>query len=28
VDEDPTKNISTMTKVNFVMKDGLVYKNE
>jgi len=28
VDEDPTKNISTMTKVTFVMKDGVVYKNE
>ncbi len=28
VDEDPTKNISTMTKVKFVMKDGVVYKNE
>ncbi len=28
VDEDPTKNISTMTKVNFVMKDGVVYKGE
>ncbi len=26
VDEDPTKNISTMTKVSFVMKDGVVYK--
>jgi imidazolonepropionase-like amidohydrolase len=28
VDEDPTKNIGTMTKVTFVMKDGVVYKNE
>ncbi len=28
VDEDPTKNIVTMTKVTFVMKDGVVYKNE
>ncbi len=28
VDEDPTKNISTMMKVSFVMKDGVVYKNE
>lgn len=28
VDEDPTKNIATMTKVTFVMKDGVVYKNE
>lgn len=26
VDEDPTKNIATMTKVSFVMKDGVVYK--
>ncbi|MBS1486509.1 MAG: amidohydrolase family protein [Bacteroidetes bacterium] len=28
VDEDPTKNIATMLKVSFVMKDGAVYKNE
>jgi imidazolonepropionase-like amidohydrolase len=28
VDEDPTQNIATMTKVTFVMKDGVVYKNE
>src|SRR6478736_3850450 len=28
VDEDPTKNIATMLKVTFVMKDGVVYKNE
>lgn len=28
VDEDPTKNISTMAKVKFVMKDGVLYKNE
>ncbi len=28
VDEDPTKNIATMTKVTFVMKDGVVYKSE
>lgn len=26
VDEDPTKNISTMENVVFVMKDGVVYK--
>ena len=26
VDEDPTKNINTLTKVIFVMKDGEVYK--
>ena len=26
VDEDPTKNIATMLKVTFVMKDGVVYK--
>ncbi|MBS1951625.1 MAG: Xaa-Pro dipeptidase family enzyme [Cytophagales bacterium] len=26
VDEDPTKNIATMLKVSFVMKDGVVYK--
>jgi imidazolonepropionase-like amidohydrolase len=26
VDEDPTKNIATMIKVTFVMKDGVVYK--
>jgi len=28
VNEDPTKNIKTMEKVIFVMKDGVVYKNE
>ncbi len=28
VNEDPTKNITTMTKVSFVMKDGVVYKGE
>jgi imidazolonepropionase-like amidohydrolase len=28
VDEDPTKNIATMMKVTFVMKDGVVYKSE
>lgn len=28
VDEDPTKNIGAMMKVTFVMKDGVVYKNE
>ena len=28
VDEDPLKNIKTMLKVTFVMKDGVVYKNE
>jgi len=28
VNEDPTKNIKTMEKVSFVMKDGVVYKNE
>ncbi len=27
VDEDPTENISTMEKVIFVMKNGVVYKN-
>lgn len=27
VNEDPTKNISTMENVVFVMKDGIVYKN-
>ena len=26
VDEDPTKNISTMENVVFVMKDGKIYK--
>lgn len=26
VDEDPTKDISTMVEVSFVMKDGVVYK--
>ncbi len=28
VNEDPTKNIKTMEKVTFVMKDGVVYKND
>lgn len=28
VNEDPTKNIKTMEKVTFVMKEGVVYKNE
>ena len=28
VDEDPTKNIRTMENVTFIMKDGVVYKNE
>ena len=28
VDEDPTKNIETLEKVKFVMKEGKVYKNE
>jgi len=28
VNEDPTKNIKAMEKVTFVMKDGVVYKNE
>jgi len=28
VNEDPTKNIKTMQKVTFVMKDGVVYKND
>jgi len=28
VNEDPVKNIRTMEKVTFVMKDGVVYKNE
>jgi len=28
VNEDPVKNIKTMEKVTFVMKDGVVYKNE
>jgi imidazolonepropionase-like amidohydrolase len=28
VDEDPLKNIKTMLKCTFVMKDGVVYKNE
>lgn len=27
VDENPVKNISTMTAVSFVMKDGVVYKD-
>jgi len=26
VDEDPTKNISTMENIVFVMKEGVVYK--
>jgi len=26
VDEDPTKNISTMETIVFVMKEGIVYK--
>ena len=28
VDDDPTKNISTMETVTFVMKDGVIYKNK
>ncbi len=28
VEGDPTKNVSLMEKVNFVMKDGVVYKNK
>ncbi len=28
VNEEPTKNIKTMEKVTFVMKDGVVYKSE
>ncbi len=28
VDEDPTTNIKTMQNVKFVMKEGVVYKNE
>jgi imidazolonepropionase-like amidohydrolase len=28
VDEDPLKNIKTMEKVTFVMKDGVVYRND
>jgi len=28
LNEDPTKEINTMTQVVFVMKDGVVYKNE
>ncbi|HMJ71018.1 MAG TPA: amidohydrolase family protein [Cyclobacteriaceae bacterium] len=28
VDENPVNNIKTMEKVTFVMKDGVVYKNE
>ncbi len=27
VDEDPTKNVLTMMKVGFVMKEGVIYKN-
>ncbi len=27
VNEDPTKNITTMENVVFVMKDGIIYKN-
>ncbi len=27
VDENPVSNIKTMEKVNFVMKEGVVYKN-
>ncbi|GHM99328.1 Xaa-Pro dipeptidase [Cytophagales bacterium WSM2-2] len=26
VDEDPTKNIATMMKISFVMKEGVIYK--
>lgn len=28
VDEDPTQNIKTLMNVKFVMKDGMIYKNE
>jgi imidazolonepropionase-like amidohydrolase len=28
IDEDPTKNISTMENVIFVMKEGKIYKSE
>jgi imidazolonepropionase-like amidohydrolase len=28
VNEDPTKNIKTMERVTFVMKDGVIYKSE
>lgn len=28
VDEDPTTNISTLTSVSFVMKNGVIYKNQ
>ncbi|WP_299124909.1 amidohydrolase family protein [uncultured Winogradskyella sp.] len=28
VDEDPTKDISTMENVSFVMKNGVIYKNQ
>ena len=27
VNDDPTKNISTMENVVFVMKEGVIYKN-
>jgi imidazolonepropionase-like amidohydrolase len=28
VDGDPTKNVKVLENVSFVMKDGVVYKNE
>ena len=28
VEEDPKKNVATLEKVVFVMKEGVVYKNE